>query len=89
MSRRRVNPPQSAPCEPTATNKETENDEDDEDIFVPGSWLLAMFLEMSLASQAAPPRWHKEVRNSSAGDKPWLLPAPPGSSRSPLDSGTD
>ncbi len=52
MSRRRVNRPQSAPCEPTATNKETE---DDEDIFVPGSWLLAMFLEMSLASQAAPP----------------------------------
>ena len=52
MSRRRVNPPQSAP---SATNKDTENDED---IFVPGSWLLAMFFEMGLASQglqASPP----------------------------------
>ncbi len=59
MSRQRVNPPHSVPYEPAATNTETQNDEDDEDIFVPGSWLLAMFLEMSMASQglqaASPP----------------------------------
>ena len=52
MSRRRVNPPQSALCEPAVTDEESENDED---VFVPGSWLLAMFFEMSLASQATPP----------------------------------
>ncbi len=55
MSRRRVNPPQSALCEPAVTDEESENDED---VFVPGSWLLAMFFEMGLASQglqASPP----------------------------------
>ena len=29
--------------------------EDETDLFVPGGWLLALFFEMSLASQAPPP----------------------------------